>query len=597
MNAFASHPAVHITGLVLLHFIWQGAMIGVVHAMLLKRLENASPDARYNLSLVALTLLLIAPLVTLLYCLPAGQAGITTAVVQADRIVVGASSVIAHESLSASPLQTWLPWLVTAWFFGMLACAIRFGIGLLSLRRILRTADESLIPTWLRDELDILRSSFGIHRRVRLAVSTMIDSPLVVGWIIPTILLPVSASTGLGADQLRMALMHELAHVRRHDYLVNVIQVVLETVLFYHPAVHHVSRSLRREREQCCDDVVAAHCENRIAYARLLAELESLRQQQPALAMGSHGSELAMRVNRIVGMPVAAPHRKFNWPFLLPLALAITLLAINPGNRDRASGIQPVRLSLPPAAAQALPEPIKAVETEIVPATNNRQAAGSESPATTPVRSNEIPTGRNTAASTGSGTTRTTQDTQADPVNNQPVLATPPANKSASDTPVAAEPGAMTSTAQEDSAEIPIEPIEAAEASPVITGGKLLQMAEPDYPQYARRVGMEGQVTLRFMVTEDGRVRDIEVVSAEPERVFNSAAIEAVRQWRFSPYLENGSPVAQQRLQVLDFTLNGGTENGLRRDCDTTGTRICRSGIGNGHNVVTFDNSNRGVGR
>jgi TonB family protein len=595
MNAFASHPAVHITGLVLLHFIWQGAMIGVAHALLLKRLDNASPDARYNLSLVALTLLLLAPLATLLYYLPADQTGIATAVVHADSIVVGASAVVTHESLSVSPLQTWLPWLVTAWIVGVLACALRFGIGLLSLRRILRNADESLIPAWLRDELDILRSSFGIHRRVRLAVSDLIDSPLVVGWIIPTILLPVSASTGLGADQLRMALMHELAHVRRHDYLVNVIQVVLETVLFYHPAVHHVSRSLRREREQCCDDVVAAHCNNRIAYARLLAELETLRKQQPALAMSSHGSELAIRVNRIVGIPVAVPHRKFNWPFLLPLALAVTLLAISPVDRDRASGMQPIQLNLPPATAQALPEPIKALETEIVPVMNNRQAAAEESPTTTPTRTDEV-SADETMAATGSGSTKAVQETQAAPATKRPARVTAPANNAVTDTSVATEPDVITSTVQGVN-EIPSSATVAAEEKPIITGGKLLQMTEPDYPQYARRVGMEGQVTLRFMVTEDGSVRDVEVVSAEPERVFNSAAIEAVRQWRFSPYLENGNPVSQQRLQVLDFTLHSGTENGLQRDCDTTGTRICRSGIGNGHNVVTFDSSNRGVGR
>lgn len=125
--------------------------------------------------------------------------------------------------------------------------------------------------------------------------------PSVVGWLRPVILLPMSAVTGLAPDQLGAVLAHELAHIRRHDYLVNLLQMAAEALLFYHPAVWWVSGRIRVEREFCCDDLAVSVCQNAVTYARALSTLEKLRPAIPAIAMGSTGGPLLARIQRILG--------------------------------------------------------------------------------------------------------------------------------------------------------------------------------------------------------------------------------------------------------------------------------------------------------
>jgi hypothetical protein len=132
-----------------------------------------------------------------------------------------------------------------------------------------------------------------VARPVRLYLSTIAEVPIVIGWLRPYILLPVSAVTGLGESQLGAILAHELAHIRRHDYLANLLQNAVETLLFYHPAVWWVSRWIRQEREHCCDDLAVEICGDVMVYAGALAQLEELRGgvSEPALAAAGGGCD------------------------------------------------------------------------------------------------------------------------------------------------------------------------------------------------------------------------------------------------------------------------------------------------------------------
>src|SRR6185503_3583474 len=121
-----------------------------------------------------------------------------------------------------------------------------------------------------------------------------------VGWVKPAVLLPAAALTGLSTVQLESLLAHELAHVRRHDYLVNLLQGLIETLLFYHPAVWWVSRQIRREREHCCDDIAVALCGDVKLYAGALAQLEELRGRVLEPALAATGGELLGRIRRLL---------------------------------------------------------------------------------------------------------------------------------------------------------------------------------------------------------------------------------------------------------------------------------------------------------
>src|SRR2546427_550248 len=135
-----------------------------------------------------------------------------------------------------------------------------------------------------------LAARLGVSRPGRVLESAVVQVPAVVGWLRPVILLPASALTGLTPQQLDVLLAHELAHVRRYDYLVNLVQSAIEILLFYHPAVRWVSRRVREEREHCCDDLAVAVCGDAHLYARALLMMESLRAKTPALALLAHAS-------------------------------------------------------------------------------------------------------------------------------------------------------------------------------------------------------------------------------------------------------------------------------------------------------------------
>lgn len=227
------------------------------------------------------------------------------------------------------PVERALPWLVAVWVVGVVALSLRLTGGWLTARR-LRTAWTTPAPEACLAMLARLAQRLRVTRPVRLLQSAMVQVPAVIGWLTPVILVPASALTGLTPQQLEALLAHELAHVRRHDYLVNLAQAVVETLLFYHPAVWWVSRRIRAEREHCCDDVAVAVCGDAHFYATALLGMERLRGA-PALAMAASGGSLAQRIERLVAPSLARAEFFPRWSAGV-VALTV-VLAIGGGSR------------------------------------------------------------------------------------------------------------------------------------------------------------------------------------------------------------------------------------------------------------------------
>jgi len=177
-------------------------------------------------------------------------------------------------------------------------------------RRLTREAAEDAPETW-QETVAHLAMRIGVRVRVRLIITAKVAVPCVVGWLKPVILLPPAAMAGLTPLQLEMVLAHELSHIRRYDYLVNLVQVAVETLLFYHPVVRWISSDLRRERELCCDDSAVQACGDALHYAHALTDLEALRAADLSPAMGVNGGDLVMRVERLItphpALGVSAP--------------------------------------------------------------------------------------------------------------------------------------------------------------------------------------------------------------------------------------------------------------------------------------------------
>ena len=303
----SEHPLVYALGWTLLHFCWQGTAVALMLGCVLGLLGGRSSQARYAAACLALGLMVALPAATFAHIASAEHKART--VILGPGVMLDSSIVLdvgANEPIPPWParigmaLDRSLPWVLLAWFAGMIVFVGRLNFGLLVARRLKTTGTEAPPPALLQ-LFEALRIRLRVDRAVQLLHSTQVQVPTVIGWLRPVVLLPVSCLTGLSPDQIEAVLCHELAHVRRHDYLVSVIQSVIETVLFYHPAVWWVSKQVRRERECCCDELAVAVGGDVLAYARALSFLEENRASFPEFVLGANGGVLKMRIQRILG--------------------------------------------------------------------------------------------------------------------------------------------------------------------------------------------------------------------------------------------------------------------------------------------------------
>jgi beta-lactamase regulating signal transducer with metallopeptidase domain len=323
----------------LLHFVWQGAAVAAVLASLNLLMRRAAPQVRYLLASSTLLLMLLLPAATFQVMRgleePAGRAAPAagpvgewaTPVTAASGSLVGSTDGSATRELR-SRVERLLPGLVGLWGAGVLVLSLR-ALGGWALVQRLRRSGLTAVPAAIESTVARLVGALRVSAPVRLYESALVQVPTVIGWLRPVILLPASALTGLSAGQLELILAHELAHIRRCDYLMNLLQTTVETLLFYHPAVWWVSHRLRVEREHCCDDLAVAAGGNATRYARALADLEGLCSDAPALAMAATGGSLFERIARLVGPP-QHPSRTSRGLATL-LALASMGLAVGAG--------------------------------------------------------------------------------------------------------------------------------------------------------------------------------------------------------------------------------------------------------------------------
>jgi beta-lactamase regulating signal transducer with metallopeptidase domain len=327
MNALIlllAKPWAEQLGWTLLHFLWQGTAIAILFAAARPHMNGARP--RYLLGCVALAAMVAAPAATFAWLGGSDVAQVRTAVQ-----VVAAPAAIQARAASTSPVDSALPWLVMAWFAGVAVFSTRLAGGWLSAAR-LRFSGARPAPAEWQETLARLASRMGVPRPVRLMVSARVEAPAVLGWLRPVVLAPVGALTGLPSEHVEALLAHELAHILRNDYLVNLFQGLAEAVLFYHPAVWWVSKQIRAERELCCDDLAVAASGDVLTYARALEELERCRPSRMGVALAASGGSLMHRIARLVEPSLQARHTLPGpgaaWALSFFLLMAVAAVAV-----------------------------------------------------------------------------------------------------------------------------------------------------------------------------------------------------------------------------------------------------------------------------
>jgi beta-lactamase regulating signal transducer with metallopeptidase domain len=297
----------------LVHFIWEGAAIAFLLSIALIALRKRTANARYLACCAAMAALCALPIGTA-WIVYQGPAALTGGVAFTVPIVLREVAVSPRSWLSATR-----EWVLPVWAMGVVIFAVRLTLAWRHAARLRRAA--AVAEGAILEILSRLMQQMNVTRPVRVLVSHVADAPSLVGWLKPVILIPAAALAGLNAAQLEAILAHEMAHIRRHDYLANMLQMVVETLLFYHPAVWWISSRMRQERELCCDDLAIRHCGDAIGYARALTRLERMRVT-PEPMVAANGGSLLFRIQRLTGVVRECA------PSKLPAVLAVLAAAL-----------------------------------------------------------------------------------------------------------------------------------------------------------------------------------------------------------------------------------------------------------------------------
>jgi GWxTD domain-containing protein len=296
LESFVASPLAGAIGWALLHSLWEGAVISGALGAALVALR--SPRSRYIAACAAMLAMLAAFGFTLARMMPEGGHSTTALIASA----LPAWNVAAAKSPSIiweTRLALIVPYLAPFWILGVLLVYVRRLAGFVPVHKLRRRGVCCTSEHWQK-ELARLKAHWRIPRPVKLLESCLADVPMVLGHFRPLILVPAGLLAGLPPGQIEAILLHELAHIRRHDYLVNVFQRFVEGLFFYNPAAWWFSRLIRAEREKCCDDAAVDVLGEPYEYAKALSALEQNRRTASERAVAVTGGNLVERIRRLL---------------------------------------------------------------------------------------------------------------------------------------------------------------------------------------------------------------------------------------------------------------------------------------------------------
>ncbi|MDE0958975.1 MAG: M56 family metallopeptidase, partial [Planctomycetota bacterium] len=328
----------------LLQFLWQGAVIGLIAALVLELLGKGRASVRYLVCCGALASCVLAFVVTFSISLVTAIpfSGAKEAIFQLPDPLFGE---IGEVTPSVSWFENLLSVETIAWFWvlGVLAMTLRLAHQWRWSHRLKTCCVYQPDERWLQ-VFQTLRKEFGVDRSVRLLSSSLANVPMVVGWLQPVVLIPVAAFSALTPEQLRVVLAHELSHIRRHDHIVNFFQCVIETLLFFHPVIWWLSKQIRSEREFCCDEASVGAVNDPRILAEALLSLESSRVDTSHSFLSSQGGPLMQRIYKILGRDQDS-HSRYseNLAFACFLSgLLVALFAIPASGDAKSVAVSPV---------------------------------------------------------------------------------------------------------------------------------------------------------------------------------------------------------------------------------------------------------------
>ncbi|MEM1137571.1 MAG: M56 family metallopeptidase [Bacteroidota bacterium] len=333
-----AYEIINALGWTILHALWQGILLAIVIGLLMIFLNKSSAQLRYLVASTALVAMFFISIVTFFSLIPEHikdkkattieYSNITPISVIIADIERGKGNIQDVKTAFVAYFNNHLPLIVGLWIMGVLALTLKLLGGLAYVQRI-KTYNVKKVENYWQERVSIIAEKLSIKRTVSLFESALVKVPIVIGHLKPIVLLPIGTFTGLSPDQLEAILAHELAHIARRDYIVNIIQSLIEVLFFYHPGIWWISAIIREEREHCCDDIAVALNKDSLTFAKALTELQEINWQIPSAALAVKGNKgkLLTRIERLLN------HRStgstFKDGFITAIILIITTISFS----------------------------------------------------------------------------------------------------------------------------------------------------------------------------------------------------------------------------------------------------------------------------
>jgi len=317
LSDFLSDKLITAFGWNIFHILWQGLIIAVALGIILRFLKRKSAQSRYLVSLISLFLMLGLSVFNITSNFDAGNNKENYEEIQQSKnnhiqvidfniksIKASSHQIITNLKDRLNDIHKYFPLIVNLWVLGVFIFTIKFILSYFYTKRLKKINVRQISGKWLKN-FSKIESQLRINKAVNYIESTLVKIPLVLGYIKPVIIIPAEMLTGIPTNQIEAIIAHELAHIRRNDYIFNVLQTMIETVLFFHPAVWYISSQIRKERENSCDDMALTVCDGSLIYAKALVSVQelTLNKHYSAVAFSSKKKHLLNRIKRMIMKP------------------------------------------------------------------------------------------------------------------------------------------------------------------------------------------------------------------------------------------------------------------------------------------------------
>jgi len=565
LNTIINNPIFIALSTTLLHFIWQGCILAIFLAASLKLISNKYSNLRYNLSIFTLSLCLITPCITYLLIYKPHS--------------ISQLSFLDNGSFMPSiglSFTSYMPLLSIIWLIGVTYLSVGYCKELFSIYKLPKTK-VSEPEKWLSDLFITIKEELNVRQNVRLLVSKFVDVPMVIGCLKPVVLVPLNMILGLTNEQLRLLIAHELAHVKRYDYFINLIQSLVEVFLFYHPAVKWISKQIRTDREYCCDDIAVKNQKVNIDYAKALLNAEELRPHTiPSMAMAATGGDLKSRVSRVVGEHTCTPkYAKSGLAGLFGLFVVCLIFSsykvvgmVQTKEANSLVKLENINLMKPyltqKEIVSVVPESqkIKTIEKSqplefnFTENTINKTIVSKRVIKPKPLKNNVVVI--NTVQA--NNIVKLAKLPEEKNTHIVDVLSVESKNKTNHLSNINAikkivvddiEQHLVKKIDKKTSVEI-IKNQNITEYAPLVIAPTALKMVKPIYTEVAQRRGYQGDVVIEFTVDLNGKAKDIEFFGTTKSHL-KRAVRKAIKKWEFSPGTVNGNVAAMRETKLFSF--------------------------------------------